>query len=211
MKIIKGFVLSIILILSVLVFPKLCLAGSDQEINTNPLGRIDDWIFDEDYDLDYEPWNYDYDDIYSVDTDFLDDLLEMGLLGFGFVVAIFVFFIAIASYVYGSLTLYRIANRLNYGNSWLAWIPILNLILLFQLGDMSPWLLLLVFIPFIGVFAVLIIRIIVMMNICKKYGYDSAMGLLSVIHLANLILLGILAWGKVPQKQVSTKTVSTKD
>ena len=211
MKIIKGFVLSIVLALSVLVSPKQCLAGSDQEINTNPFGRIDDWIFDEDYDFDYEPWDYDYDDIYSVDTGFLNDLLEWGFIGFGFVVAIFMFFIVIASYVYSSFTLYRIANRLNYGNSWFAWIPIFNLILLFQLGDMSPWLLLLIFIPFIGVLAVLIIKIIVMMNICKKYGYDSAMGLLSIIHLANLILLGILAWGKEPQKQVSTKAVSTKD
>jgi len=90
----------------------------------------------------------------------------------------------------------NIAKRLNEENPWYAWIPILNVVLLFRMGDQNPLLILLVLIPGIGALVVGILSIIALMNICEKRGYDKLLGLLALVPVANIVLLGILAWGK---------------
>ncbi|KUK75917.1 MAG: hypothetical protein XD93_1201, partial [candidate division WS6 bacterium 34_10] len=117
-------------------------------------------------------------------------------LVFGGIVAVIAAVFSIAMYVYSGLTLMTIAKKLNQEKSWFAWVPILNVILLFKMGDQNPWLLLLVLIPGIGAFVVWILSIIALMNICEKRGYDKLLGLFALVPLANIILLGMLAWGK---------------
>jgi hypothetical protein len=99
-------------------------------------------------------------------------------------------------YIFTSLALMTIAKRLNYENGWFAWIPILNIVLMLKMGDMNPWLVLLMLIPGLGGLAIAIITIIALMNICEKRGYDKLLGLLSIIPIANLVLIAMLAWGK---------------
>lgn len=116
--------------------------------------------------------------------------------------------IGIASYVYMALALMKIAQKLNYKNAWFAWVPILNSILVFELGDKNPVLLFLLLIPGIGALIVAVIGIIALMNICEKMGHDKMLGLLTLVPVANYILFGVLAWGKstvVTPAQTSAK------
>jgi hypothetical protein len=148
--------------------------------------QTDDW--------DYE-WEYDWDTSYTSDIEDVDALVGAGLV-FGGIVAVIAAVFGIAMYVYSGLTLMTIAKKLNQEKSWFAWVPILNVILLFKMGDQNPWLLLLTLIPGVGALVVGILSIIALMNICEKRGYDKLLGLLALVPLANIILLGMLAWGK---------------
>lgn len=156
--------------------------------------------YDWEYDWDYDDWDYDW----STDTSESSLDLEEGLatilggmtLLFGGVALIFGITVSLATYVYSSLALMTIANKLGNENGWFAWVPILNTILLFQLGDKNPWLLLIAFIPGIGALVIAILCIIIIMTICEKRGYDKLLGLLSLVPIANLVLIGVLAWGK---------------
>lgn len=116
----------------------------------------------------------------------------------------------LASYIYSSLTLQKVADRLGEKNTWYAWVPILRRILFFKMGNQNPFLILLGLIPIIGGIVLRIISIIATCNICEKRGHDKLLGLLSLIPLANLILWGILAWGKDDTVEPKKETEVTK-
>lgn len=102
--------------------------------------------------------------------------------------------VAIASYVYLSLALMKIGKEMGYENSWFAWIPILNLVMIFQLGNQNPWLILLSLIPGLGTLIVGILTIVAFANIAEKRGYDKILTLLLLVPLAAYILMYFLAW-----------------
>lgn len=156
-------------------------AQEDEMVTTNDL----------DYDWDYE-WDSNYDS--APDYEGLSDLIGGGLV-VGSVMLIIALVFSLGFYVYFSLALMTLAKRLDQENSWFAWVPILNMVLLYRMGDMNPLLILIVLIPGLGAAVVGIISIIALMNICEKRGYDKLLGLLALVPLANLILLGVLAWG----------------
>lgn len=148
----------------------------------------------------YDTYDYGYDDSYSYDLSDIDAeagvFAGMAALLFSGVMLVFSIVVGLGSYIYCSLALMKIAKRLDYENAWFAWIPILNMVLLFQLGEQNPVLLLLLLIPGVGAVVVGILSIIALMKICEKRGYDKMLGLLSLIPVASYVLLGILAWGK---------------
>jgi hypothetical protein len=124
-----------------------------------------------------------------------DTATAMGVLFTSTLVSIYIL-LGLGTYIYSSIALMITAKRLNAQNEWFAWVPILNLVLLFQLGEKSPYLLFLLLIPGIGALAVFIITIMASMRISERRGYDSTLGLLSLIPVTQYILLGIWAWGK---------------
>ena len=153
-----------------------------------------------DYDYDYE-WDYDIDDelLYTTQgedaTDAAADLLGAGFMAmFAGVYMLFVVVFGLGGYILSSLALMKIGKELGYENPWFAWIPILNSIMMFQLGGQNPWLLLLLLIPGIGALIVGIISIIALANITEKRGYDKLLVLLVLIPLGMFVLLYLLAW-----------------
>ena len=148
----------------------------------------DDSYYDSSY---YDTYDYDYSAETAAGT-----LAGITALLFGGAMLFVSIFVGVGSYVYCSLALMKIAKRLNYENAWYAWIPILNMVLLFKLGEQNPVLLLLLLIPGIGAVVVGILAVIALMKVCEKRGYDKALGLLSLVPIASYVLLGILAWGK---------------
>lgn len=102
----------------------------------------------------------------------------------------------IGGYVYTSFALMKIAEKLGDAKPWFAWIPILNTILLFRLGDQNPYYLLFVLLPGVGAIIVFVLSVITYMNICEKFGRDRLLGLLKISSVGELVLLGVLAWGK---------------
>ena len=100
-------------------------------------------------------------------------------------------------YVYFALTLMVTAKKVGLKNGWFAWIPILQIILLFQTAGLSPWMFLLTFIPFVNI----IVLVYAYMKIAERRGFESWLGILIILPIANLIIPGYLAWGEAPKKE----------
>ncbi len=100
----------------------------------------------------------------------------------------------LAGYIFSAVAMYKIGKDMGYQNSWFAWIPILNSIMVFQLGKQNPNFLFLLLIPGIGALIVSIFSLIALMNITEKRGYDKLLGLLILTGVGTFILLYLLAW-----------------
>ena len=77
---------------------------------------------------------------------------------------------------------------------WAAIVPIYNLVVMFQIVGMSPWLILLALIPVAGSLALFIVMIFVNIKIAKAFGQSEgfAVGLI----LLPIVFVPILAFGK---------------
>lgn len=108
--------------------------------------------------------------------------------------------LGIVLYVYMALVLMKIAQRTNTPNGWLAWIPIANLYLMTQIAKVPWWsmlVILLAWIPVVGSLAMLGVMIWWWWKICEARNKPGWWSLLIIfIPIVNLILPGILAWGK---------------
>ena len=111
--------------------------------------------------------------------------------------------VGLITYIYSSWALMVIGNRLNMENSWFAWVPILNLVMLAKIGDINPWTILLVIIPVVNVFYLIYFSAVSSMKMTEKLGLDKYLGLLMFVPLVNYILMGYLAWGKYEKKAVA--------
>lgn len=127
----------------------------------------------------------------------------------GLIIAFLVIFliITLVIYIYFSLTLMRVAQRLKKEPAWLAWIPIGNLYLMSKMAKMHWWPILLLFgsfIPYIGFFASILLTIFSLIWIWKICEYRKRPGWWALITLIPLfgwfiwpfIMWGILAWSK---------------
>lgn len=134
----------------------------------------------------------------SYTTDISEDGVIAAVAGLGVLIVVLVItvIVGLIGYVYSGITMMKVAKILKHDNPWFAWVPILNLVQIFQLGDLNPVFILLVLIPGVGAFIVGVMSIIAMMNISEKRGYNKTLGLLTIVPVAKWILLGMLAWGK---------------
>ena len=102
---------------------------------------------------------------------------------------VFLFFFG-AIYAYFALAISTIARKTNTPNTWYAWIPILNMVLLLNVAKKPSWWVLLFFVPFVNI----VIMVITWMEVAKARGRPDWMGILIIVPIANFILPGILAW-----------------
>ncbi|MEI9476995.1 MAG: DUF5684 domain-containing protein [Deltaproteobacteria bacterium] len=109
--------------------------------------------------------------------------------------------IVLVFYCYSSLCLMRIAQKLDISDAFLAWIPLLNLSLLFRAADKPVWWIVLLCIPIVN----LIVLIITFMSLCEQMGYPSGIGLLILVPLGNFILLGYLAFAPDTGQRISNQ------
>ncbi len=100
--------------------------------------------------------------------------------------------IGIALYIYFSLCLFLIAKKLNVPAPWTAWIPVVNLWTFVSAAGKPWWWILLLFIPIVNA----IVGIYLWMCITENMGRSKWLGLLMLVPVANLVLLGILAFSK---------------
>jgi len=102
----------------------------------------------------------------------------------------FCLIIGAAAYVYMSLALQTIADKTKTQNSWLAWIPIANLVLMLNIAKKPMWWIILFFVPVVN----FVILIMVWMAVAEARGKPSWWGILTIVPVANLIVPGVLAW-----------------
>ena len=199
MKLIKKFLLTVMAFAFVAV-PLSVVNAQETEDTATTLEDYTDFDWDSYYEElsdaydSYDDTSYTY-DLEGDEAEAVMAALLGGTAILGVILAIAGGFGVIA-YIYTSLTMMKVAQKLNHENPWFAWIPVLNVVQIFQLGEQNPWLIALFLIPGVGALIVGVISIIAMMKICEKSGYDKLLALLMLIPVGNLILLGMLAWGK---------------
>ena len=93
-------------------------------------------------------------------------------------------------YVYMAVCLMMIANKTGTANSWMAWIPILNIYLMCKVAGKPGWWLILFLIPIVNI----VITIIVWMKISEARKKPGWLGILMIFPFINLIIPGILAF-----------------
>lgn len=107
--------------------------------------------------------------------------------------------VVLAFYIYAALALMAIAKKTKTPNGWLAFIPIANIYLMTQMAGISGWWTLAIFasiIPIIGGIAVLAGMIYLWWIIAEKINKPGWWSILLIIPIVNIIILGIMAWGK---------------
>lgn len=120
---------------------------------------------------------------------------------------VIIFILLIASYIYFSLTLMRIAQRLKTEPAWLAWVPIGNFYLMSKMAKMHWWPILLffgVFLPYIGFIVSIASTAFIITwtwKICERRKRPGWWALLKLIPIFGwfiwpFIMWGILAWNK---------------
>src|SRR5215468_6495622 len=110
--------------------------------------------------------------------------------GFGARIIMFCLGIFLGLYVFMALALQPIANKTKTENSWLAWIPIVNIVLMLNIAKKPIWWIILFFIPLVNI----VMAIIVWMAVAEARGKPSWWGVLMIIPVANLVVPGVLAW-----------------
>jgi len=105
--------------------------------------------------------------------------------------AMLAFFVIFAFiYIFMALALQTIAQKTNTPNPWLAWIPIVNIILLLNVAKKPLWWILLLLIPVVNI----VVSVIVWMAVAEVRQKPSWWGILTIIPIANFIAIGYLAW-----------------
>jgi len=103
---------------------------------------------------------------------------------------VFVLLIGLAVYVYIALAVQTIAQKTNTENPWMAWIPIVNIVLLLNIAKKPVWWIILFLIPLVNI----VIAILVWMGVAEARNKPNWWGILMIIPVANLIVPGYLAW-----------------
>ncbi len=100
-------------------------------------------------------------------------------------------------YIFSGWLLYRIGKKLNYPNSWYAWIPFLNVYMMCELGekDMTFFLLVLLFMFLCGIVSTVML-VMAWMRIAERCGKENWWGILIIIPIVNWVILYILGSGE---------------
>ena len=75
---------------------------------------------------------------------------------------------------------------------WKAWVPVLNSIVLLQLAGLSPWLVLLSFVPILNIAAIVVFAIAIY-RVSGAFGYGAGMTVLGVLLFP--VWASVIGWG----------------
>ncbi|MCX6765811.1 MAG: DUF5684 domain-containing protein [Candidatus Moranbacteria bacterium] len=93
-------------------------------------------------------------------------------------------------YVYFAVCLMVIARKTATANSWFAWVPILNMILILQIAKKPLWWLILFLIPLANI----VIGILVWMEIAKARNKPDWVGVLTIVPVIGFFIPAYLAF-----------------
>lgn len=103
----------------------------------------------------------------------------------------FVFLIIfVAMYVYIALCLQTIAKKTNTPDLWMAWVPIIQAVLMLKIAQKPIWWILLLLIPLVNI----VIGILVRMEIAKRRNKPEWWGILLIVPAVGIIVPGYLAF-----------------
>ncbi|KQZ85973.1 hypothetical protein ASD56_06790 [Microbacterium sp. Root166] len=113
------------------------------------------------------------------------------------VVPILLSLIAVAAlYVWTALALSAVFRK-SGEEGWKAWVPVLNVIVLLQLGSFSPWLVLVGLVPILGPLALWVLIVLACYRINLAFGFGVGMTVVAALSLpvwATVIGFGATRW-----------------
>ncbi len=92
-----------------------------------------------------------------------------------------VWIVFLVLYIFFSYCLSRLFRKAGGVTPWYAWVPILNVVKVLNLGGFSGWWILINFVPFLGPLILLIISIIAAHNINLKLGKGIGSTVLAIL------------------------------
>lgn len=204
-KILLGLVLTLS-IFSLAILPS--FAQAERELTADPdtqLENLDPQIYQNQLYEALDDANTNLDDTYNYeDLTAEEQAAVQGLAAlFGGAMLVFVGIgavIGLASYIFMSLALVKIANYMNIKDAWYAWVPILNFVLLCRMAEISAWSVLLIIVPGVNAIYMLVLMALAFMKASEKRGLDKLMGLLVLVPIVQYFFMGYLAWGKFDKK-----------
>lgn len=131
---------------------------------------------------------------YSAASQVSPEAAGLGLAVFGGIM-LFILVIVLIIYVYMAICLMKMAHKTNTPNAWLAWIPIINCILMLQIAKKPLWWIILFFIPLVNI----VFSILAWMAIAKNMGKPEWLGVLMIVPIANIVIPGYLAFSNNSQ------------
>ncbi len=114
-----------------------------------------------------------------------DEELGISMIGMGFACC----FSAVI-YVYFAVCIQKIAKKTGVENTWMAWIPILQIVPLLEAARKPIWWIILCFIPLVNI----IISIIIWMGVAEARGKPSWIGILIIVPVINFFIPAYLAF-----------------
>ena len=125
-----------------------------------------------------------------VEAFFIGSIVTLGIIT--------VLLLLAALYVYTSYSWYTILRKLKYENAWLAWIPLVNVIPILEVGGFHWGWFFLIFIPILGWIALAVMAIISVWRIFEMRKYPGWFSLAAIIpqigSIISLIVLGFVAF-----------------
>ena len=125
------------------------------------------------------------------------------LIAFGI---LFMVLVLSALYVYHSLAWMKIAKKMKFKKSWLAWIPVADLAMRLKIGKFHWAWVFLILIPILGWTALIVLVTIATWRIFDKLGSPGWLalsfplmfvpGISWIGWIAYLVVIGVVAWGK---------------
>lgn len=110
-----------------------------------------------------------------------------GIAGVASIISLVVSFILV---VWTAIAMCKIYSKAGV-DPWKALIPIYNLIVLFQIVGMKPWLIIFAFIPCVNL-AFVVISMIATVKLVRCFGGSTAMGIAAIFF--SIIILPIIAF-----------------
>ncbi|WP_100809895.1 DUF5684 domain-containing protein [Microbacterium sp. BR1] len=100
--------------------------------------------------------------------------------------------VALVLYLWVALGLSAVFRKAGE-HPWQAWVPILNTVVFLRLGGLSPWLVLLAFVPVVGTLAFFVVAIIALQRINRSFGLGVGMTVLGALLFP--VWASIVGWG----------------
>jgi hypothetical protein len=114
----------------------------------------------------------------------------------GVALGVLTFLLIAALYIWTALALSAVFRK-SGEQGWKAWVPVLNQVVLLELGRLSGWLYLLVLIPFVGPVILWALLIVAYHRINLSFGYGAGMTVLAALLLpvwASILGFGPARW-----------------
>ncbi len=105
-------------------------------------------------------------------------------------------FAFLALYVWTALALSAVFRK-SGEEGWKAWVPVLNIVVLLQLGGLSGWLVLLALVPIAGALALWVVQVIACYRINLAFGHGAGMTVLAALLFpvwATVLGFGSARW-----------------
>lgn len=104
----------------------------------------------------------------------------------------------IVVYVIPALCLFKIARKANEVNAWMAWIPGLHFVLIFDMANKPSGTVFLLLIPIVNIY----VYVTAWIEIAKMLNEPSSLGVVAVIPVINILPLYIFAFrSNIPSKE----------